>query len=143
MNMKALDDYFDSKIHKPFYMAVGDKEYGEINDRLKKRTVSIIRVSDCCKTEDKKPDMDAFREKLETADVSCDYNNVVVLGLGEYLALEGDKKARDFLTELANYNLGGAQVVLLLRCVSSQVRSVMTCLHLFALSFPIPVLEYT
>ena len=123
MNMKALDDYFDSKIHKPFYMAVGDKEYGEINDRLKKRTVSIIRVSDCCKTEDKKPDMDAFREKLETADVSCNYNNVVVLGLGEYLALEGDKKARDFLTELANYNLGGAQVVLLLRCVSSQVRS--------------------
>lgn len=123
MDIKVIDDYFDSRIHKPFYMAVGDAEYGAIKDDLRSRAVSIIKVSDCCKLDDKKPDLDAFREKLETADVSCNYNNVVVLGMGEYLALEGDKSAREFLGELVNFNLGSAQAVLLLRCVADQLKS--------------------
>ena len=68
------------------------------------------------------PDLDAMREKLETADVSFSYNNIVMLGLGEYLALCGNEKTNDVLTELKDYNLGNAQVVLLLRCVEPQVR---------------------
>ena len=63
-----------------------------------------------------------LREKLETADVSCDYNNVVLLGLGEYLALCGEGKVMDVLSECFGYRLGSAQVVFLLRCVESQVR---------------------
>ena len=122
MNMKVIDDYFVSRLHKPFFMAVGDKEYGEIIDSLKSRAISIISVSDCCRSEDKVPDMDALRQRLETADVSCAYNNVVLLGLGEYLALSGDTRTKDVLLELVNYNLGSAQVVLLLRCVSTQVK---------------------
>lgn len=122
MNMKAIDDYFASKIHKPFYMVVGDVEYGEIIDSLKSRAISIMHVSDCCKSDDKVPDLDDLRERLETADVSCDYNDVVLLGLGEYLALSGHTRAKDVLAELANYNLGSAQVVLLLRCIEPQVR---------------------
>jgi hypothetical protein len=123
MDIKVIDSYFDSKIHKPFYMIVGDAEYKEILDNLRSRTTSAIRVSDCCKFDDKKPDLDTFREKLETADVSCDYNNIVVLGLGEYLALEGDKYARDFLSELVNFNLGSAQAVLILRGVANQAKA--------------------
>lgn len=123
MNMKAIDDYFASKIHKPFYMVVGDAEYGEIIDSLKSRAISIVHVSDCCKNDDKVPDLDALREKMETADVSCDYNDAVLLGLGEYLALSGDTRSKDVLAEIANYNLGSAQVVLLLRCVESQVKA--------------------
>lgn len=123
MNMKAINDYFVSKIHKPFFMAVGDKEYGEIIDNLKSRAISIISVSDCCRSEDKIPDMDALRQRLETADVSCAYNDVVLLGLGEYLALSGDIRTKDVLLELVNYNLGSAQVVVLLRCVSTQVKA--------------------
>ena len=123
MNMKAINDYFASKIHKPFFMAVGDKEYGEIIDSLKSRAISIISVSDCCRCEDKVPDMDALRQRLETADVSCAYNDVVLLGLGEYLALSGDIRTKDVLSELVNYNLGSAQVVLLLRCVTTQVKA--------------------
>lgn len=53
--------------------------------------------------------------------MSCDYNNVVVLGLGEYLALKGDEYAKNFLSELINFNLGSAQAVLLLRGVADQV----------------------
>lgn len=123
MSMKEVDDYFASNIHKPFYMVVGDKEYGEIINNLKSRAISIICVSDCCVSDDRVPDMDALRQRLETADVSCDYNDVVLLGLGEYLALSGEIRTKDILSELANYNLGSAQVVLLLRCVSAQVKS--------------------
>lgn len=123
MNMKPIDDYFASKIHKPFYMVVGDEEYKETIDSLRSRAISILRVSDCCRNADKVPDLDNLREKIETADVSCDYNDVVLLGLGEYLALCGDAKAREILLELENFSLGGAQVVLLLRCVESQVRA--------------------
>ena len=123
MNMKWLEDYFASKIHKPFYMAVGDVEYREVIKSLRSRAISILHVSDCCKNIDKVPDLDALLEKLETADVSCDYNDVVLLGLGEYLALCGNARTRDVLAELENYNLGSAQVVLLLRCVEPQVRA--------------------
>lgn len=122
MNMKAIDDYFASSNHKPFFMVVGDAEYGEIIDSLKSRAISFLYVSDCCRNDDKVPDLDALREKMETADVSCDYNNVVLLGLGEYLALCGDKKTMEVLSEFSGYRLGSAQVVLLLRCVETQVR---------------------
>ena len=81
MNMKPIDDYFASKIHKPFYMVVGDEEYKETIDSLRSRAISILRVSDCCRNADKVPDLDNLREKIETADVSCDYNDVVLLGL--------------------------------------------------------------
>ena len=123
MSMNEIDEYFASKIHKPFFMVVGDKEYGEIIDLLKSRAISIIHVSDCCRNEDKVPDMDYLRQKIETADVSCDYNNVVILGLGEYLALSGDLRTKDVLLEFIDYNLGIAQVVLLLRCVSTQIKA--------------------
>ena len=122
MNMKAIDDYFASSNHKPFFMVVGDAEYGQIIDSLKSRAISFLYVSDCCRNDDKVPDLDTLREKLETADVSCGYNNVVLLGLGEYLALCGEGKVMDVLSECSSYRLGSAQVVLLLRCVEAQVR---------------------
>lgn len=123
MNMKPMENYFASKIHKPFYMVVGDKEYREAIDSFKSRAISILHINECCKKFDKLPDLDVMREKLETADVSFSYNNIVMLGLGEYLALCGEKRANDILGELKDYNLGNAQVVLLLRCVEPQVRA--------------------
>ena len=121
MNMMHIEDYFASKIHKPFYLVLGDDEYKAVIEILKSRAISILHVSDCCKSDDKMPDLDELREKLETADISCDYNDVVLLGLGEYLALCGAARAEEFLSELLDFNLGSAQVVLLLRCVETQV----------------------
>lgn len=123
MDIKPIEGYFASKIHKPFYMAVGDVEYREAIDDLKSRAISVLCVSDCCKNTDKVPDLDILREKIETADVSCGYNDIVLLGLGEYLALCGDTRTREALLELEDFNLGGAQVVLLLRCIEPQVRA--------------------
>lgn len=122
MNMKAIDDYFNSSNHKPFFMVVGDVEYKDIIQNLKNRAITILRISDCCRKDDKVPDLDELREKLETADIAYNYNNVVLLGLGEYLALSGDLKAMEVLSSTSGYHLGSAQVVLLLRCVENQIR---------------------
>ncbi|WP_329886447.1 BREX-4 system phosphatase PglZ [Pseudoramibacter faecis] len=122
MNIRILDDYFESTIHKPFFMAVGDTGYKSLIEQLKSRTVSHIYISECCRNDDKKPNMDIFLEKLETADVSFANNNIVVIGLGEYLALEGNAYAQDILSELSTYNLGSAQAFLLLRGVSDQLK---------------------
>lgn len=123
MQIQIIDDYFSSAIHKPFFLAVGDTKYQLYLQSLKNRTVSYIRISECCHAGDKKPDMDIFREKMETGDVSFSNNNIVVLGLGEYLALEGDTFAKSFLSELVDYNLGNAQAILLLRGVGPQVNA--------------------
>lgn len=123
MEVRAIDEYYSSKLHKPFYMVVGDEEYKKILENLRTRAISIIHVSDCCNKADKLPDLDALREKLETADVSCQYNKVVLVGLGEYLALCGNNITKEVLGEFSNFNLGSAQAVLLLRCIDSQVEA--------------------
>lgn len=122
-DMKQIEDYFASNIHKPFYMVVGDVEYKKIVQNLRSRAINVLRLSDCCRSDDKIPDLDILSEELKTADISCDDNDIVVLGLGEYLAMCGDNKARSFLAELEDYYLGTAQVVILLRCVESQINA--------------------
>lgn len=124
MEEKVIDDFLTSDLHKPFFCVVGDRDYDLILNALKKRTVSYIRVSDCCRSIDKKPDLDLLREELETADVSFKHD-LIVLGLGEYLALEGDYYAQNCLADLANFNLGNAKAMLLLRCVGNQMKGLL------------------
>ena len=52
MNMKAIDDYFASSNHKPFFMVVGDAEYEQIIESLKSRAISFLYVSDCCRNDE-------------------------------------------------------------------------------------------
>ncbi len=123
MILTDIENYYSSNFHKPFYMAVGDDEYNSYKTSLEKTGVDFICLSSCCNEYDKKPDLDKFRGLLRTADVDCDSNRVVVLGLGEYLALEGYSFANDFLLEMTNFNLGFAHVVFLLRGVTSIVKA--------------------
>jgi len=123
MSIKAIESYYKSNIYKPFYMAVGDEEYRFLKAKLVEAgDVVFVRLSSCCRNADKKPDMDKLRETLRMADVDCDSNKIVLLGLGEYLALEGPAFAKKILNELISFNLGSAHAVFLLRGVSSQVR---------------------
>lgn len=47
--------------------------------------------------------------------MDCNTNQCLLVGLGEYLALEGIDRAKKFLSELLTFNLGTAQVVCLIR----------------------------
>jgi len=126
MTLDIIDGYYKSNVYKPFYLAVGDDEYGYIKSKLLEAgDVEFVHLSKCCRNDDKKPDMDKLRETLRMADVDCDSNKIVLLGLGEYLALEGADKASKILNELISFNLGSAHAIFLLRGVSSQVKSIL------------------
>lgn len=123
MLIKAIEEYFCSNIYKPFYCVCGDEEFRQVKEAINERGgVDFIRLSDCCNGEDKKPDMDRFRETLRMADIDCKTNRVIVLGVGEYLALEGEIYASAILNEFISFNLGSAHVAFLLRGVSKVVR---------------------
>lgn len=66
-----------------------------------------------------------MRETLRTADVDCQSNRIVLLGLGEYLALEGASEAYRSLDGLKEFNLGSAHAVFLLRGVTPQVKELL------------------
>lgn len=122
MSLDAIEKYFSDRVYKPFFAAVGDGEYLEILSELERRSnIKIIHLSKYCKP-DKKPDLDRFKDALREADVDCNDNKLIVLGLGEYLALEGATFADKVLNELKDFSLGTARAVLLLRGVINQVQ---------------------
>lgn len=125
MTLAAIESYFASSIHKPFYVIVGDEEYKRIKDKLEEQGADYIRLSDCCRGIDKKPDLDLLREKLRTADIDCKSNKVAVLGLAEYLILMGDEYALSVLEELKDFNLGSAWTVFLLRGENRIIKKMM------------------
>lgn len=106
-------------------MVVGDKSYTNYRKKLyDAKDVEIICLSSFCKEPDKKPNLDKLSGTLRMADVDCESNKLVILGLGEYLALEGSEKAYQVLMELINFNLGSAHAVFLLRGVKNIVKDI-------------------
>ena len=122
MILAAIEEYYASRTHKPFYAVVDECKYIETKLTLEEQGVDFIRLSSCCHGEDKKPDLDLFREKLRTADVDCKSSRVVVLGLSEYLILQGEELARTILEDFKDFNLGNAWVVFLLRGLDGPVK---------------------
>lgn len=122
---KLVDEiygYFDTKLYKPLFVSVDDGSYKETIDALAVgNDIEFVRLSSCCYSEDKKPDFDKLREIMRMADVYCNSNKIVILGVGEYLALEGSHRATEILNELIAFNLGSAHAVFLLRGLNNQL----------------------
>lgn len=116
MVVTDIKNYFSSNCFKPFMAYIDDDNYLSVKNQIESQCgVSIIRLSDCCNGNDKKPDLDLLREKLRELDVDVSSNNCILLGLGEYLLLEGTLKAKKILNELICFNLGTARVACLIR----------------------------
>lgn len=120
MSIKAINKYLSSKVNTPFFLAVGDKQYDGIKNELSGLGFIPIKISDYCDN-DRLPDIDGLFERLMTAGKKNDSNKLVVVGLGEYLALRGSKVTERALSELKDLNVGNAKVILLLRCVATLV----------------------
>lgn len=121
MVLTAIEEYYNSSTHKPFFAVVSEEDYIETKIKLDEQGADFIRLSDCCRGEDKKPDIDLLCEKLRTADVDCKSNRVVVLGLAEYLILQGADYAKAVLDDFKEFNLGSAWAVILLRGLNSMI----------------------
>lgn len=125
MLCSAVINYLSTVKGMPFFYVVGDEDYGTTLEELRQLGLDIVRVSDFCSKDDKFPNIDDIIDHFRTADVDYKTNKCVLVGLGEYLALRGDQEIRRILGKIKDVTLGNARVVLLLRCVTSQVEEML------------------
>jgi len=126
MSIEAVNKYLSSSVKAPYFLVVGDGQYKGVKDKLLELGFTFIKVSDYCGGDDKLPDIDSLLERLKTADVNASDNKLVVVGLGEYLALRGNNEAASVLSQLKDLNIGSTKVVLLLRGVATQINDLQT-----------------
>ena len=53
MILTAIEEYFSSSLHKPFFAVASDEEYKELKIKLEEHGADFIRLSDCCRDMDK------------------------------------------------------------------------------------------
>lgn len=122
MRFEAVNKYLSSTVKTPFFLFVSDGQYASATDELSVLGLTFVKVSDFCGGDDKLPDIDGLLERIRTADVNTKDKKLVVVGLGEYLALRGNDETTSALSQLKDLSIGDAKVVLLLRGLASQVR---------------------
>ncbi len=121
MLVQAVNRYISSNIRAPYFLFIGDRHYKSVKDKLAELGFSIVLVSDYCSSNDKLPDIDSLLEYLKAAGLNATDNKLAVIGLGEYLALRGNKKATNILFQLKDLNIRDTKVVLLLRGVTTLI----------------------
>lgn len=123
MICSELKNYLSAVKGLPFFYVVGDGEYKSTLDELKLAGMNVVRMSGFCSRDDKFPDVDELVDSLRIDDMDYRENKVVIVGLGEFLALKGSDFALDVLRRLKNTTIGNTRAVLLLRGISPQAIS--------------------
>lgn len=121
-----VNKYLSFCVNAPFFLVVGDEQYKGVRDKLSELGFIFVNVSGYCSDDDKLPDIDRLIEHLKADNVEAIGNRLVVVGLGEYLALRGDKIAKNVLLQLKDLNIGFKKVIILLRAVAPQIHYLQT-----------------
>lgn len=118
----------NTSVNAPFFLVVGDSNYESIKTLLLEAGLKTVKVSDLCRNTDKRPNLDNLVGNIDFADIDGQSRDkkIVILGLGEYLALCGDEVAFNRLSKIKDMKVGNARVILLLRGVTSIVRRLQT-----------------
>lgn len=113
----------NTSVNAPFFLVVGDSNYMSVRTQLAGLGLKVVRISDCCSAPDKPPNLDKLFSTFAFADIDGNSNDkkMVVVGLGEYLALRGENEAFKRLDSIKDMKVGNARVILLLRGVTSSV----------------------
>lgn len=123
--MDAVTKYLaNTSVNAPFFLVVGDCNYERIKTQLLEAGLKSLKVSDLCTNIDKRPNLDTLNSNIVFADIDekSGDRKIVILGLGEYLALCGEEVAFNRLSEIKDMKVGNARIVLLLRGVTSIVQ---------------------
>jgi hypothetical protein len=115
-----------TSVNAPFFLAVGDSNYIETKNALTELGVKTVHLSDYCASADKPPNLDRLFGSFDFADIdgSSKDKRIVVVGLGEYLSIQGEAFAYSHLNTVKDKKIGNARVVLLLRGVSSAIQRI-------------------
>ena len=121
----------NTNVNAPFFLVVGDGNYANVEEYLLEIGLKPVTVSSCCSAPDKPPNIDKLFRDIDFADIDGGSSDkrIVVLGLGEYLALKGETEAFKWLSKAKDHKVGNARVVLLLRGVSAIVRKLQSDLR--------------
>ncbi|MDR1766156.1 MAG: BREX-4 system phosphatase PglZ [Lachnospiraceae bacterium] len=124
--MEAVREYLSNTgVNAPFFLVAGDRGYQDAKGALEGLLMKPLPVSAFCGAPDKRPNLDSLLDEVAFGDIdakSAD-KRIFVTGLGEYLALRGEKEARSWLSRIKDMKVGNARVVFLLRGVERIVRS--------------------
>ena len=120
MGCMELNNYLSSVKGLPFFYVVGDAEYKSVLEELMSSGFKVMKLSEFCSSNDKFPNIDCLVDKLREIDMDYRDSKVVVIGLGEFLAIKGGIFSFEVLSRLKNTTIGNAKVVLLLRGISAQ-----------------------
>jgi hypothetical protein len=114
----------NTSVNAPFFLVVGDGNYASVKAKLIEIGLKPVTLSGCCSAPDKPPSLDKLFSTVDFADIDGNSRDkkVLVLGLGEYLALKGENEAFKRLSDIKDHRVGNARVVLLLRGVASVMR---------------------
>lgn len=121
MSIQAVNKYLSSNVTAPFFLVVGDRQYMDFKNKLLELGLSFVRISDYCGDDDKLPNIDSLIGHLKAIHKNEDDKRVVVIGLGEYLALRGNSEAVSTFSRLKDLNIGKAKVIVLLRGSVAQI----------------------
>ncbi|MCL2499299.1 MAG: BREX-4 system phosphatase PglZ [Defluviitaleaceae bacterium] len=113
--MIDVASYLQSDIYTPFFLVVGDSDYIATKEKLSALGLKAVGVSKYC-SGDRVPNIDRLFADLKSGKVK------VLVGLGEYLALNGESTAYDTLSKLQDFTLDGHKAILMLRGVTDSVK---------------------
>lgn len=125
--MKEVTKYLsNTSVNSPFFLVVGNSNYTNVRAQLSGFGLKPFKVSELCRNADKRPNLDAIFGNVDFADIDGQSRDkkIVILGLGEYLALCGEQAAFDCLSKIKEMKVGNARVVLLLRGVTGIMRRI-------------------
>lgn len=125
MQFEAVGRYLTSSAKTPYFLFISDEKLTSVIEELSILGFIPVRVSVFCKY-DKFPDIDDLFEHIKTVDVNAKDKKLLILGLGEYLALKGNVEAANVLSYLKDMNVGGAKVVFVLRGLAAQIADLKT-----------------
>jgi len=119
--MKYLSN---TSVNSPFFLVVGDDNYERIKTLLLGTGLKPFKISDLCRNDDKRPNLDSLISNIDFADIDGQSRDkkIVILGLGEYLALCGEESTFNRLSKIKDMKVGNARIVILLRGVTNIVR---------------------
>lgn len=120
---QELEKYISRAKGRVFFYVTGDAGYSGITGDLLSNGFQKIRASDFCLSPDKFADIDS----LETHLKKLGQGKAFVVGLGENLALQGERQCKRALMRLKDAALGESCVVLVLRCVARYVEDMVRC----------------
>ncbi len=109
-----------TEIKYPFFAVSANKDYNSLRENIHEYGFKKVFVSDFCSAPDTIPDWDELIDCVKKKGAAGE--KILVIGLSEYFACQGEEFALRKLKELKDIRLGEGRVVLLFRSVGAWVK---------------------